>query len=91
MPELINFCGNFVRSYKDVVISERIEVRVMDGVLESTFASLPLSLMAGAEHLWKWLTVRVLVCMEQIFLPLRPTHRLEALGALNGLSFCFSS
>lgn len=55
MPELINFCGNFVRSYKDVVISEQTEVRVMDGVLESTFASLPLSLMAAAEHLWKWL------------------------------------
>jgi len=54
VPELINFRGNFARSYKDVEISEQTEVRIMDGILKSAFASLmllPLSLMAGAEHL----------------------------------------
>lgn len=50
------FCGNFVRSYKDVEILGQTEVWVSDGIFQSTVADLivlPLSLMASLEHLWK--------------------------------------
>lgn len=93
MPELINFCGNFARSYKDVEISEQTEVGIMDGIFKSTFASLallPLSLMAGAEHLWKWLGGCVCECVHGADIyHTWPTRRLEALGTWRRILFSF--
>lgn len=67
------FCGNFARSYEDVGILGQTELRVTDRIFQSTSAGLTvlqLSLTASAEHLWKWSSVYMCVCvylyMEQV-------------------------